>query len=220
MIHPSTLLFLKNVKANNNRPWFEKNRASYEAALENVRTFVTELIEATSAFDKSIAGLTYKDCLMRIYRDVRFSKNKDPYKTNFGASINKGGRKSHYAGYYLHLEPGGNSFIAGGMHMPEPENLQKVRQEILYNPEKFKKIIGGKEFKKNFGNLWQEDKLISAPKNFPKDHPEIELLKLKSFICIHEIKDSQVLNKNFFKFTVSLIKNAKPLNDFLNTALD
>lgn len=219
MIQPSTLEFLNLLKKNNKREWFEKNRLKYESALDDVHSFLAKLIEASSVFDTSLSGLTPKNTLMRIYRDVRFSKNKEPYKNNFGASLSKGGKKMAFAGYYLHLEPG-KSFIAGGMHMPEPDKLFKVRQEISYNTKEFKKIIENKSFKKYFHQMWDGDKLKTAPKGFPKDHPEIELLKFKSYMVTHDFNDKQVLDKNFLKSCLAVFKEIKPLNDFLNRALD
>lgn len=219
MIKSTTLDFLKNLKKNNDREWFAKNKPKFEDAQKDMHLFLEELIHATSSFDKSVAGLAPKDCLMRIYRDVRFSKNKDPYKTNFGMMITKDGKKAAYAGYYMHIAPAG-SFIAGGLHMPEPDKLKNVRQEILYNVSEFKKILAKPTFKKHFPKLWDEDKLVNAPKDFPKDHPEVELLKYKSYIVSHKLTDKQVLDKNFVKYCVLVFKELKPFDDFLNRALD
>ena len=218
MLQKSTLDFLKSLEKNNNRDWFTKNKNQFEEAKNDFQNFVQELILGISKFDKSIAGLEAKNCVFRIYRDFRFSKDKKPYKANFGASINRGGRKMPFAGYYIHIQPT-ESFLGGGMHIPDPDRLQKVRQEILYNTKDFKKIIGSSSFKKYFEKLWEEDKLKIAPKNFPKDHPDIDLLKYKSYIAAHTIKENQVLSKDFLKHCVTVFKELKPMNDFLNAAV-
>ena len=163
MIHKSTLDFLSKLSKNNNRDWFEKNRPDYELAKTNFKEFVSEFILSTSKFDPSIKHLEAKDCIFRINRDVRFSKNKAPYKNNFGAILAPGGKKSFDAGYYIQLQPGA-SFIAGGMWQPPTPQINAIRQEIDYNAEEFKKIIGAKEFKKLLGKLSDEDKLKTVPK--------------------------------------------------------
>src|SRR6185436_17723592 len=152
MIQPTTLNFLKALKKNNNKEWFDKNKDKYLAAKENVEGFVDELIKSISTFDKGLMGLRAKDCVFRIYRDVRFAKDKRPYKTNLGASISAGGKKAEVAGYYIHIEPG-KSLIAGGRWMPSSDHLKKIRQEIDYNGKKIKKILNDENFKKEFGEL-------------------------------------------------------------------
>ena len=219
MLHKSTLDFLKALKKNNNRDWFTKNKDKFEEAKKDFHDFVQELINEVAKFDKSISGIEAKKCIFRIYRDVRFSKDKKPYKTNFGASFSKGGKNSPNAGYYIHIEADGKSFLGGGMYMPEPDNLNKIRQEIDYNINDFKKIIYGKSFKNTFGELWSEDKLKNAPKNYPKDHPHIDLLKHKHYIAGADVNEKQVLSKNFLKQCAKIFKELKSLNDFLNTAI-
>src|ERR1041384_4820638 len=155
MITASTMSFLKALKKNNNKEWFDKNKDKYLAAKENVENTVSDLIKTFSVFDKKLAGLNAKDCVFRIYRDVRFAKDKRPYKTNMGASINAGGKKAEVAGYYLHIEPN-NSFIAGGRWMPESDHLKKIRQEIDYNGKVLRKILNDKTFKKYYGELDKE----------------------------------------------------------------
>ncbi len=153
MLQPSTLKFLKDLKKNNNKPWFDANRKRYEESKIDFANFIQNVIDAHSKKDKSISSLKAKDCLFRINRDVRFSKDKSPYKTNFGASINKGGRKAmNSAGYYFHLEPG-QLFIGGGVYQPMPPELNKLRQEVDYCFDEFKKIIGAKKFKSVYGDL-------------------------------------------------------------------
>lgn len=218
-IQPKTFAFLKALKKNNNRDWFNDHKSEYENAKDNVLGFIQELVVAFSTFDSSLRGLEAKDCLFRIYRDTRFSKDKTPYKTNLGASINAGGKKSMGPGYYVHLEPGG-SFIAGGIWMPPADEVKKIRQEIDYNGEDLKKVLTKPSFKKAFGGLSREHALKTAPKGYPKDHPDIELLKLNSFIVWKNVSDKDILGPKSIKTLTTLGKEMKPLMDFLKTALD
>lgn len=218
-IQPKTYAFLKALKKNNNRDWFNDHKSEYENAKDNVLGFIQELVVAFSTFDSSLRGLEAKDCLFRIYRDTRFSKDKTPYKTNLGASINAGGKKSMGPGYYVHLEPGG-SFIAGGIWMPPADEVKKIRQEIDYNGKDLKKVLTKPSFKKAFGGLSREHALKTAPKGYPKDHPDIELLKLNSFIVWKNVSDKDILGPKSIKTLTTLGKEMKPLMDFLKTALD
>ena len=210
--------FLRQLKKNNNREWFAENKPFYDEAREAILNFVGSLIVEFSLFDKQVSGLEAKNTLFRIYRDVRFSKDKTPYKTAFGSYIALGGRKSVKAGYYLHIEPGA-SFLAGGMHLPPKEQLAKVRQEIFYNIDEYKSIIGTKAFIQNFETV-KGEKLKKPPKGFPADFAEIELLKHKDFIMINNISDEVILRDDFLEYSVNLFKKMKPFNDFLNRALD
>ncbi len=218
MVQKSTLVFLKQLKTNNNKEWFDKNKEKYLAAKDDVSHFVDDLIKSFSAFDKSLVGLKAKDCVFRIYRDVRFAKDKRPYKTNMGAGINAGGKKMEIAGYYVHLEAG-KSFLAGGRWMPSSDHLKKIRQEINYNGKDFRKILLNKDFKKYFSEMDVEYKLSRPPKGYDNDHPDIELLKLNSYIVLHEYNDKKVLSKNFVKEVTKGAKIMKPFLDFLNTAI-
>lgn len=220
MISKSTLEFLTRLGKNNNREWFEKNRAKYEAAKADVESSVEKIIVAVKKFDKRIGDeITAKKCLFRIYRDVRFSGDKRPYKTNMGAYISPGGKKTIAPGYYVHIEPG-KAFLAGGMWMPPAPELAKIRQEIDYNLDEFRKILKAKSFKDCFGDLDREDKLATAPKGYPKDHAGIDLLKLKSFVAVAELSDKELLSKDFSKTAEKIFKAMKPLNDFLQRAID
>ena len=218
MLHKSTLDFLKKLKKNNNRDWFNANKKLYEDAKYDFEVFLFELIQAIAEFDEDVSGLEPKDCMFRIYKDVRFSKDKSPYKTNMGASINKGGRKAPNAGYYVHISPG-ECFLASGLYMPMPDKLLAVREKIAGNPAKFKAIINMPDFKKYFKKLWMGDALKTAPKGFPKDHELAEYLKLKSFIADHPVKEERVLTKNYVQYSSKILKAVKPLNDFLNDAI-
>jgi uncharacterized protein (TIGR02453 family) len=221
MIQKSTLDFLKALKKNNNKDWFDKNKEKYLAAKQNIDEMATELIKSFSSFDKKLTGLKVKDCVFRIYRDVRFAKDKTPYKTNMGCAISPGGRKAEEAGFYIHIEPG-KSFLAGGRWMPPADHLKKIRQEIDYNGKKFHKILSDKNFKKEFGELDQSEeyRLSRPPKGYYKNHPDVELLKLNSFIVWHEYNEKEITSKNFLKEITKTAKLMKPFLDFLNEAVD
>ena len=220
MIRKETLDFLRKLKKNNNRDWFEKNKPHYLAAKEDVEKSLAAILKGIRAFDKRFTeDMEAKKFIFRIYRDVRFSKDKRPYKTNIGASINPGGKMMQVPGYYMHIEPG-EAFLAGGMWMPEAPLLAKIRQEIDYNFDEFKKIVSDKTFKKYFKTLSTEDSLSTTPKGYAKDHPAIEFLKLKSFIVVADLPDKDVLSKNFTKKAAEIYKAMKPLNDFLQRAID
>jgi uncharacterized protein (TIGR02453 family) len=217
MLHKSTIDFLKKLKRNNNREWFAKNKKLYEDAKYDFEVFVFELIQKIADFDESISGTQPKDCIFRIYKDVRFSKDKTPYKTNMGAFICIGGRKTSHAGYYVHISAS-EFFLGSGLYMPPPEQLLAVRNKIASEYKTFNKLISTPEFKKNFKELWQGDKLKTTPKGFEKDHPAAELLKLKSFIADHSYKEDKALSKGFIDYCAKMFKSTKALNDFLNAA--
>jgi uncharacterized protein (TIGR02453 family) len=221
MIEPQTLKFLSSLKKNNNKPWFDAHRAQYEAARIDFSNFIQLVIDALQKSDPSITGTNARDCLFRINRDVRFSKDKSPYKTAMGASIKMQGKKSPYAGYYFHLEPG-NSFIGGGMWMPEAPALKNLRQEIDYNWEEFKGILGEKNFKKTFGDLYKgEDQMLSTmPKGYEKENPAAAYLKLKSFIAETKVSDEELSKGSLHKKTVSAFETLQPLLQFINRTVE
>lgn len=219
MIQQSTLQFLKLLHKNNNREWFLKNKQNYDTAKENFLLFVDEILKGIQKFDPTLNELVPKQCVFRINRDVRFSKNKQPYKNNFGASFSKGAKKINAAGYYFHLEPGA-SFIGGGLWMPEAPDLQKLRQEIDYSFKEFKSILGNEKFKNTFGSLTTEAKLSRPPKGYDIDNPAIEFLKLKSFTAIVPIADKDIFNENMVKQSLTVFKTLSPLVQFLNRAID
>lgn len=221
MLQASTIKFLKDLKKNNNKAWFDKNRSRYEDAKQDYSSFIQVLIEKQGVKDPGIAHLAPKDCLFRINRDIRFSKDKSPYKTNFGAYINKGGKKSNLGGYYFHLEPG-RSFAGGGLYIPQPEDLRKVRQEIDYNFDAFRKIVESKKFKSVFKTLDFSDEytLSRLPKGYEPENPAAEYLKLKSFIAFVELKDEDLTSKTLVKKTLEAFESLQPLLMFLNTAVE
>ena len=221
MLEPQTSKFLSQLKKNNNKPWFDAHRAQYEAARIDFSNFIQLVIDAVQKSDTTITGLTAKDCQFRINRDIRFSKDKRPYKENFGAFICRGGKKSIYAGYYFHLAPG-NSFIGGGLWHPEPENLKKVRQEIDYNWEEFQSILKNKTFKKIYGDLYkgEDESLSRMPKGYEEDNPAIDYLKLKSLIAETTIADEDLTKATLHKKTVTAFEALQPLLNFINRSLD
>lgn len=213
------LKFLKDIAKNNNREWFEKNKPKYLEAKQSFEDFLEAYHKEMVKFDESLGGLNPRKMGFRIYRDVRFSKDKRPYKVNMGAGFSANGKMEQEPGYYLHMEPNNKSFVAGGIYMPNPENLAKIRQEIDYNAEKLLKIFKDKKFKKYFSELDDFDKLKTAPKGYPKDHEHIKLLQHKSFIVSQAFTDTQVKDKKFVKNVVEVCKSIKMLNDYLNEAI-
>lgn len=210
--------FLIDLKQNNNRDWFQENKKRYEDSRTNFLSMVEYLIRRIAEFAPEVKSLEAKNAVFRIYRDIRFSKDKTPYKTQFGAYMAPGGRKSIYAGYYLHLEPG-NSFIAGGSYCPQSEFLKKIRSEIYYNVEEFKSLINNKQFAELFNEI-HGNKLVRPPAGFPKDFEDIELLKFKDYTIFHPVSDKEVIGKGFQEKVVTTFKAMKSFNDFINRSLD
>lgn len=217
MLQNHTIKFLKDLKKNNNREWFDANKPVYDKAKADFDGFVESLIAALIKTDPRLSGLLVKDCIFRIYRDVRFSKNKDPYKTNFAASIKIGGKKSPNGGFYIHIEPEGGwgSFIGGGYWMPEAPTLKKLRQEVEFNHEEFFKILKDKNFKKHFKEL-EVHKLSRVPKGMDPEHPAAEYLKYTSFLVTEELSASDIKSPDLIKKCVAGYKAMMPFLDFLN----
>lgn len=222
MLQLLTIDFLKDLSKNNNKLWFDGHRKDYEAAKADFENFISLLLKQASSFDKDLTELEVKQCTFRINRDIRFSKDKTPYKVNMGASLNRGGKKSVFAGYYFHLEPGGKSFAGGGLWMPEAVTLKKIRQEVDYNLDEFKSIIENKTFKKIYNTLEisKETSLSSAPRGYEKDNPAFEWLKLKSYIATRSLSDKEIMAKDLASTVTETFKALKPLIDFLNRAID
>ncbi|WP_028296450.1 DUF2461 domain-containing protein [Olivibacter sitiensis] len=193
-IAKETLAFLRDLRENNNREWFEANRSRYELAWQNMKDFVGELIIALSKVDPYIhADIPVSKCVFRIYRDTRFSKDKTPYKEWLGAGISTAGRKLAGPEYYLHISPG-QSFIAGGYWRPEKEHLAAIRQEIDYNEQEFRDIVEETTFLKEL-KMDTEDTLKKAPAGYQPDHPAIDLLRLKSFTASSPLSDADISSK-------------------------
>lgn len=216
----SILHFLTQLQKNNNKTWFDAHKKEFEQAKKEFLVFVASLLENVSSFDKDIKDIQAKDCVFRIYRDVRFAKDKTPYKNHFGAFICANGKKSNGPGYYVHLQPSNQSFIGGGIYMPEGEMLAKIRQEIDYNGQKLIDILKKPSFKKHFPKLWDEDKLSRPPKGYEADNPFIEILKLKSFIVSQPLSDEQIKKGKLIDICSASFKEQHALNDFLQEALN
>jgi uncharacterized protein (TIGR02453 family) len=221
MLQTATLKFLKDLKKHNTREWFEKNRKAYEAAREDFAFLIDNVIKGLGKKDKGIATLAAKECMYRINRDVRFSKNKAPYKNNMAASLISGGKKSTNAGYYIHIQPGGESFVGGGRYMVEPDMLKKIRQEIDYSWDEFSKIIQNKKFKACYGELERGEgmSLSREPKGYEKDNPAIEYIKLKSWVATTPLTDADLTGKGLVKKITVALETLQPLIAFLNHAL-
>jgi uncharacterized protein (TIGR02453 family) len=178
------------------------------------------LLDNLKSFDETLRNLEVKQCLFRIYRDVRFSPNKEPYKTHFGVYFAKnGGKNSNFAGYYFHLDPD-ESFFGGGIYMPLSEYLKAIRKEIFYQIDEFKAIINEPVFKKYYDGIEEIEKLKKAPVDFPKDFPDIELLKNKHFFSSHYYNPQEVLKEDFINYVTTGLKAVKPLVDFINFTVE
>jgi uncharacterized protein (TIGR02453 family) len=206
--------FLAALKNNNNREWFQANKNLFSEAKLEFEQVTELLIHEVSRFDRSIAGLSPRDCIFRIFRDVRFSSDKSPYKTNFGSFLVPGGRKSNHAGYYLHIEPG-ESFVAGGIYMPPAPMLKAVRLNIFRHIDEFLEIIHSAELKKHFGEI-SGDKLKKPPQGFPKEFPYIDLLKFKSYGLIKMKADAEFQDQKIIKSSIELFSIMQPFIRFLN----
>ncbi len=214
------LNFLSDLKENNNREWFAENKHRYEETKADFEAISQSLINEIARFDEDIKHVSAKDCVFRIYRDTRFSKDKTPYKTHYGVFIAAGGgRKSVRGGYYLHFEPG-KSFVAVGVWCPPPDVLKALRQSIFDNIEELKEITGEPAFKQYFQGFYEEEKLKTAPKGFPKDFPDIDLLKLKHYMVEYTLPESLLAEKDFVSQLARILKTAQPLNAFLNFTVD
>lgn len=209
-----SLAFLYDLTCNNNKEWFTKNKSLYLEAKAEFELFTEKLVDIAKKVDDTINVENHKKCIYRIYRDVRFSKNKQPYKNNFGAFINKDGKKSPFSGYYLHLEPD-NSFIAAGT-FPDPKHLFEIRNHIYQHSTEFKKILSNSRFKNYFEELLQGEKLKRAPKGFPNDFEDVDLLKYKHYAVTYKVEDEFWLSNNLFHKLETIFNVAKPFNMFIN----
>ena len=210
--------FLKDLEANNSREWFDQNRDRYDATRKQFLVVAEQLIHEIRQFDDEVPALNPKDCVFRIFRDVRFSKDKLPYKSNYGCYIARGGKKSGFAGYYLHIQPG-ECFLSGGIYMPLPEYLQAIRQEIYYHPQGYVNLIENKEFKSTF-TLEYFDKLKTAPKGYPKDWEHLDLIKNRNYAFGHRVEEKELLAMDFLEKAIDVFKIIYPLNSYLNKAVD
>jgi uncharacterized protein (TIGR02453 family) len=222
MLAASTLQFLKKLDKNNNKAWFDANRKQYEAAKLDFANLTGQVIAQFGKKEPAIALLQPKECVFRINRDVRFSKNKAPYKNNMGASIKAGGKKSLVAGYYIHLEPGGKSFVGGGLYMPDARIVGKIRQEIDYNYAEFIKIVQNKKFVAQYGGLDFSEgmSLVREPKGYEKENPAITYIKLKSWVATAPLSDTALQDKNLATQLTKAFEYLQPLISFLNEGMN
>lgn len=220
MLSKDTLQFLEDLKANNNRDWFLDNKKRYEAFKKDLHQLIGDLLDAMKPLDPSLEMLEVKNCTFRINRDIRFSKDKSPYKSHVGIWISSGAKGMNRSGYYIQIEKGA-SFIAGGLYCPEAEDLKKMRKEIAYFHDDLDAILNEKEFKKEFKDFDRNEKntLKNPPRGYEKDHPAIELLKLKSFESTQKFDIKAISQKDFVSVMSKKLIALKPLNDFINRAL-
>jgi uncharacterized protein (TIGR02453 family) len=220
MLSKDTLQFLDDLKANNNRDWFLENKKKYEAFKKDYQQLVADLLDAMKPLDPSLEMLEVKNCTFRINRDIRFSKDKTPYKSHLGIWLSSGVKGLNRSGYYIHLEKGA-SFIAGGLYCPESEDLKKIRKEIAFFHDDLEAILAEKDFKKEFNDFDRNEKntLKNPPRGYEKEHPAIDLLKLKSFESSQKIDFSAAAKKDFVAVMSQKLIALKPLNDFINRAL-
>lgn len=213
--------FLSELKKNNNRIWFAEHKEDYEVARSEFEQICRSLIAEIAKFDTDIQHVELKDCVFRIYRDIRFSNDKTPYKTHFGAYIaSAGGRKSKRGGYYLHLEPDA-SMLSVGVWCPPPAVLKAVRQSIYDNIDELNEIRNEPEFRRTFNDtFYEEDKLKTVPPGFPKDFPDAELLKLKHFLVTHYFDEDTLYSTDFVALTTDMAKKSYPFVKFLNFTVD
>ncbi len=212
------LNFISELKKNNSKEWMDANRDQYQVAKKEFQKVVNFLIAEIHAFDSTLLGAETKNTIFRINRDVRFSNDKRPYKENFGAYICKGGKKSGFAGYYIHIEPE-NCFLGGGVYLPEASILSKIRQEIDYCGAEYIEIIENNEFKNTFGEV-KGDALVRPPKGYDKENPYIEHIKMKTFLASIKVDSSAVLQDGFLNEVTKKFEVMKPFIQFLNRPLE
>lgn len=212
--------FLRELNENNNREWFAQNKSRYERVRSKFEEISRLLIAEISVFDNDIKNVDVKDCVFRIYRDIRFSTDKTPYKTHFGVYIaSAGGRKSQRGGYYLHLDPAG-CFIAVGVWCPPPNILKALRQSVCDNIDELNEIRNEASFSTYFKTFFEEDKLKKVPAGFPRDFPEPELLKLKHYMVEHKLNDYILNTPDLVSRLGEIARAGYPLNKFLNYTVD
>ncbi|EMY60764.1 DUF2461 domain-containing protein [Leptospira terpstrae] len=217
-ISKNVLSFLSELKIYNNRDWFLENKKRFNEIQSELIILTGYFLSEIEKFDKTVKGVDPKSCIFRIYKDVRFSKDKSPYKTHFGIFIRGGGKKIDGTGYYLHLEPDG-SLVGGGCYQPDPKSLFKIRERIISDMNVFRKIINDRKFVQDFGTEFYAEKLKTAPKGFAKDNPMIELLKYKGFAVAKKIKNTELTSNDFVSETLKSFRNLYPLNQFLEEAM-
>jgi uncharacterized protein (TIGR02453 family) len=220
MLQPTTIRFLKGLKQHNNKTWFDAHKTQYLAAKTDFESLISTLLEKMGAMDPGLSTLRVQDCVFRIYRDVRFSKDKTPYKTHLAAGFNQGGKKVHFPGYYLHIAPGGETFCGGGIWRPDTAALKNIRQEIDYNLDEFRQIIQGRKFRRLFGELEDEDSLQRVPQGYTEDNPAVGYLKMRNYIAGTGFPDEVLTSRTLPRKIMDAFTTMKPFIDFLGRALD
>lgn len=209
--------FLKELSSNNSKDWMDANRDWYEEVKQSLLEDVAEILAALSISQPLFSELRPKDCIFRQNRDVRFSANKQPYKTNMAAYFSVGGKKSVGPGYYLHLQPGA-SFVGGGIYMPDAATLKKIRQEIDYSGKELERILHQSEFHAYFGDM-EGEQLKTSPRDYAMDHPYIRYLKYKSFIVSRPITDQDISSGSHVGLAVTAFEKMRPFHEFLERAI-
>lgn len=215
IIPHSSLDFLLQLKENNNKPWFEANKPAYLTELNHIETFAGALLQELSKTDV-LENASGKKSVYRIYRDIRFSKDKTPFKTFWGGSYTRA-TKERRGGYYFHIEKG-NTFVAGGFWGPNAADLKRIRSEFAHDPQTFQKILQSKSFTKTFGTL-QGEQLKTSPKGFDVNHEAIDLLRYKQFLVIKRFTDAEVLSPHFLELALDAFKNMRPFFDYMSEVL-
>ena len=211
-IEKSTLKFLKDLAKNNDRVWFKANKDEYDVALANMKGLI-ESIEA----ELNKVDVIEKKKVFRIYRDVRFSKDKTPYKDHLGGSFTRA-TAARRGGYFLGIQPGNKSIIAGGFWNPESTDIKRVREELALDPSEFRKIINAKKFKDLFGQL-EGQSLKNIPRGFDKESPAGDLLRMKQYLCYRPVSDKEIIEPDFLKKVVDTYKGMLPFFDFMSSVL-
>jgi uncharacterized protein (TIGR02453 family) len=220
MLSKEAVKFIDDLAQNNSTEWMHANKKRYEAYKKDYHNYIGLVLTEMKRLDPRLENLEVKKCTFRINRDIRFSKNKQPYKTNIGLWFPTNSTKNA-PGYYLHFEKG-NSFVAGGVYCPENTELKKIRKEIEFFYDDLNEILSEKKFIEQYKTLSvdENNKLKKAPKDFDCNHPAIELLKFKSFTTSQKIDDKLFFQPDFSKKIAQKMIVLKPLNDYLNRALE
>ncbi|MBL0012614.1 MAG: DUF2461 domain-containing protein [Flavobacterium sp.] len=221
MLSKETLLFLEDLKANNNRDWFLANKKRYDEYKKEYHKLIADLLEIMKPKDASLELLEVKNCTFRINRDIRFSKDKSPYKTHMGIWLRSGSLHAESPGYYIHIEKDA-SFVGGGLYCPMPDQIQKIRKEINFFYEDLEAVLNDKSFKSVYGTLNRDENstLKNPPRGYEKDNPAIEFLKLKSYTATQKINNAELTKADFVNIISEKLIALKPLNEFINRALN
>ena len=211
------LRFLHSLSLHNDKVWFEAHKDDYLKAKATVHELAAKLIEGIRSFDDTIGPLSASDCTYRIYRDVRFSKDKSPYKTHMGVFVNRGGKKSGYSGYYFHIDGTGNHLLAVGNYFTEPRVLKTLREDIELGGGDFRRILEGAA---PGLVLDTEESLKKVPKGFPADSPDAEFFKLKNFCLLQPLDDKFILSPGLADNVLAIFTMGKPFLDYVNRAID